>query len=82
MYSQFQNLYLLQDNQEIYILTRMHSSRKRTARFRGDILEGGVCLDGVCVQGECLPRGVCPGWVSAWGVCVTKGGVCVLGQSV
>ena len=45
------------------ILTRIHSRRMRTVRC-SDHLLGGECLPG---GGWCLPRGICPGKVSAHG---------------
>ena len=51
-----------------FIVTRMHSSRMRTAYFSGHLLEGGVqggvSADGVSAWG-CLPKGVFAQGVSA-----------------
>ena len=70
-------------------LTRMHSSRMRTARAltvspsmfcsggRGVSAHGGVSADGVSAPGGCLLRGVsAPGGSLLLGGCLLPGGVC------
>ena len=41
--------------------TRIHSSRRRTARFSGHLLGVSAQGDGVCLVGGVCPGDVCPG---------------------
>ena len=68
----------------LFIITRMHSSRMRTVRSSGRMMGGGgVCPRGVCPSGGvprgcawgvfpggCLPGGVCLGAVCLRDVCL------------
>ena len=62
------NVHLVNIQMQPHLVTRMHSSRMRTACFSGrlggvclgGVFLGGVCLEGVCLEG-CQPEGVCLG---------------------